>query len=123
MLEGAFDRPSGDAGAEATLLLDERRRILVESIRALPLVAAFFAIAAWKGHNGIERLGSAIIVAGALWIVYYLRSPWNRRRRTESRPDARRIPARPGVEIRPPDPLAAQRKVTESASCGRRAHR
>lgn len=37
MLEGAFDRPSGDAGAEAALLLDERRRMLVESIRELPL--------------------------------------------------------------------------------------
>jgi RNA polymerase sigma-70 factor (ECF subfamily) len=37
MLEGAFDRASGDAGAEAALLLDERRRILVESIRELPL--------------------------------------------------------------------------------------
>jgi RNA polymerase sigma-70 factor (ECF subfamily) len=36
MLEGAFDRPSSDAGAEAALLLGERRRILVESIRELP---------------------------------------------------------------------------------------
>ena len=36
MLEGTFDRPSSDAGAEAALLLDERRRILVESIRELP---------------------------------------------------------------------------------------
>jgi hypothetical protein len=49
-----------------------RRRNRRESFAAL-LVAVFFAIAAWKGHNGIERLGSAIIVAGALWIVYYLR--------------------------------------------------
>lgn len=37
VIEGAFDRPSGDAGAEAALIVDERRRILVESIRALPL--------------------------------------------------------------------------------------
>jgi RNA polymerase sigma-70 factor (ECF subfamily) len=37
MLEGAFDRPSGDTGAEAALLLNEQRRILVESIRGLPL--------------------------------------------------------------------------------------
>jgi RNA polymerase sigma-70 factor (ECF subfamily) len=37
MLEGGLDRPSGDTGAEATLLLDERRRILLDSIRELPL--------------------------------------------------------------------------------------
>jgi vacuolar-type H+-ATPase subunit I/STV1 len=37
------------------------------------VVAAFFAIAAWKQHNAIERLGSLIIVAGALFIIYYIR--------------------------------------------------
>jgi len=37
MLEVGLDHPSGDTGAEAALLLDEQRRILVESIRELPL--------------------------------------------------------------------------------------
>ena len=37
IMEGAFDRPSGDTSAEAALLLDEQRRILVDSIRELPL--------------------------------------------------------------------------------------
>jgi hypothetical protein len=49
-----------------------RRRNRRESFAAW-LVAVFFGFAAWKGHNGLEKLGSAIIVAGALWIVYYLR--------------------------------------------------
>jgi len=35
MLEDTFDHPSSDASAEAALLLDERRRILVQSIREL----------------------------------------------------------------------------------------
>lgn len=36
VLKGVFDRPSTDAGAEATLLLNEGRRILVAGIRELP---------------------------------------------------------------------------------------
>jgi hypothetical protein len=42
-------------------------------ISAALLVAAFFAYALWVQRNGLERLGSGIIVAGALWIVYYIR--------------------------------------------------
>jgi hypothetical protein len=49
-----------------------RRRNIRETVAAL-VVAAFFAIAAWKQHNAIERLGSLIIVAGALFIIYYIR--------------------------------------------------
>src|SRR5690349_21844594 len=44
----------------------------IEGIAALA-VAAFFAYAAWMAPNGIARLGSGIIVGGALWIVYYIR--------------------------------------------------
>jgi hypothetical protein len=36
-------------------------------------MAAFFAVAAWKQPSGLMRLGSGIIVAGLLWIVYYIR--------------------------------------------------
>jgi hypothetical protein len=43
-----------------------------ECVAALA-VAAFFAYAAWIAPNGIARLGSAIIVGGALWIIYYIR--------------------------------------------------
>lgn len=54
---------------------DRRIRIRnrTESVAALA-VAVFFGYAAWMQRNGIERLGSAIIVAGALWIIYYLRN-------------------------------------------------
>ena len=49
-----------------------RTRNRIESLAALA-VAVFFAYAAWMQRNGIERLGSVIIVAGALLIVYYIR--------------------------------------------------
>ena len=49
-----------------------RLRNRVESLAALA-VAGFFAITARKQHNAIEKLGSLIIVAGALFIIYYIR--------------------------------------------------
>lgn len=49
-----------------------RLRNRTESLAAL-VVVGFFAIAAWKQHNAIEQLGSLIIVAGALFIIYYIR--------------------------------------------------
>jgi hypothetical protein len=43
-----------------------------ETLAALA-VAAFFAYAGWMQHNAIERAGCAIIVAGAVYIIYYIR--------------------------------------------------
>jgi hypothetical protein len=43
-----------------------------ETVAALA-VAAFFAYAGWMQHNAIERAGCAIIMAGALYIIYYIR--------------------------------------------------
>jgi hypothetical protein len=48
-----------------------RVRNRIECLAALA-VAGFFAYAAWMQRNGIERLGSVVVVAGALWIVYYI---------------------------------------------------
>ena len=48
------------------------RRNIRETVAAL-VVAVCFTIAAWKQHSIIEQLGSLIIVAGALFIVYYIR--------------------------------------------------
>jgi hypothetical protein len=85
-----------------------RLRNTMETIAALA-VAAFFVYAAWMQRNGLERLGSAIIVAGALWIIYYIRrygaDP------ADPIPDqtmADYQQARP--QIRASDPLAAKRK-------------
>jgi hypothetical protein len=48
-----------------------RVRNRIECLAALA-VAGFFTYAAWIQRNGIERLGSVVVVAGALWIVYYI---------------------------------------------------
>ena len=42
-------------------------------IAAALVVAGFFAYAGWIQHNAIERAGCAIVVAGALYIIYYIR--------------------------------------------------
>jgi len=49
-----------------------RRRNMRETIAAV-IVAIFFTYIAWGQHNAIERAGSFIIAAGALWIIYYMR--------------------------------------------------
>jgi len=49
-----------------------RMRNLRETVTAVA-VAAFFLYLAWLQRNGIARLGSGIVAAGAVWIVYYLR--------------------------------------------------
>jgi len=49
-----------------------RMRNIRETVAAVA-VSAFFVYAAWVQRNGIARLGSGIVAAGALWIVYYLR--------------------------------------------------
>lgn len=49
-----------------------RRRNIRETVAAA-IVAIFFAYIAWGQRNAIERAGSFIIVAGALWIIYYMR--------------------------------------------------
>jgi uncharacterized membrane protein len=49
-----------------------RVRNTVESLAAL-LVAGLFAYMAFPQQNTIERLGKIMIVAAALWIIYYLR--------------------------------------------------
>ena len=49
-----------------------RMRNGIEIVAAL-VVAAFFGFAAWMQQNGIQRLGSAIVAAAALWIVFYIR--------------------------------------------------
>src|SRR5436190_2131481 len=47
-------------------------RNTIETVAALA-VAAFFAYAGWMQRNAIERAGCAIIVAGALYIIFYIR--------------------------------------------------
>ncbi len=49
-----------------------RVRNSIETLAALAVVV-FFGYAAWTERSWVERLGSAIVAAGALWIVYYLR--------------------------------------------------
>ncbi len=49
-----------------------RLRNRIEMVAAL-FVVATFGYFAWLQRNGLERAGSIIIVAGALWIVYYIR--------------------------------------------------
>jgi hypothetical protein len=51
-----------------------RRRNIRETIAAL-VVAVAFTFIAWGERNAIERAGSMIVAAGALWIVYYM---WRR---------------------------------------------
>lgn len=48
-----------------------RRRNRAEMVAAL-IVSASFGYFAWVQRNGIERLGSIIIAASALWIIYYI---------------------------------------------------
>ena len=48
-----------------------RMRNRIESVAALA-VAAFFLYAGTQ-RNGLQRLGSLIVAAGALWIIYYVR--------------------------------------------------
>lgn len=49
-----------------------RRRNMRETVAAV-FVAIFFTYIAWVQRNEIERAGSIILVAGALWIIYYMR--------------------------------------------------
>jgi len=49
-----------------------RRRNLREMI-AGAFVAVFFTFTAWAQHDPIQRAGNIVIVAGALWIMYYIR--------------------------------------------------
>jgi hypothetical protein len=51
-----------------------RRRNIQETVAAA-IVAIFFTFIAWAQRNAIERAGSIILVASALWIVYYI---WRR---------------------------------------------
>jgi hypothetical protein len=51
-----------------------RRRNIRETVAAA-MVAIFFTYIAWGQPNGIDRVGSLILVASSLWIVYYM---WRR---------------------------------------------
>lgn len=66
MLEGAFDRPSVGAGAEAALLLDEQRKILVESIRALALADRQILTLHLEGLSAAEIEEVTGVSAGAV---------------------------------------------------------
>jgi hypothetical protein len=72
---------------EAPIKGDEMRSVVLKKIRAFDrtirlrnlretvgslAVAAFFIFLATVQRNTIERSGSAIVVAGALWIIYYI---------------------------------------------------
>ena len=48
-----------------------RRRNMRETVAAA-VVAIFFTYLAWGQPNGLVRAGSIILVAGALWIIYYM---------------------------------------------------
>jgi hypothetical protein len=88
--------------ADAALRGEEMRKIIVgkmlafdrriqwrnriETLAALA-VAAFFAYAGWMQRNGIERAGCAIIVAGALYIIFYIRRNGGKARAPDPNPD------------------------------------
>jgi len=55
------------AGFDRAIRLRNRAEIL-----AALVVSATFAYFAWVQRNGIERLGSIVIAASALWIIYYI---------------------------------------------------
>lgn len=74
--------------ADTALRGEEMRKIVAEKMRSFDrrvqwrnrieiaaalVVALFFAYAGWIQHNDIERAGCAILVAGALYIIYYIR--------------------------------------------------
>ena len=48
-----------------------RKRDIRETVAAL-VVAAFFTYAAWRKTNALTLAGSVIIVASALWTIYYI---------------------------------------------------
>jgi hypothetical protein len=48
-----------------------RWRNLRETIAAVA-IAVFFTYIAWGQRNGLQRAGSFILVASALWIIYYI---------------------------------------------------
>src|ERR1051325_4331323 len=56
-------------------------------IAAALAVAVFFAYAGWIQHNGIERAGCAMVVGGALYIIFYIRR--NGGETLDSNPDQR----------------------------------
>lgn len=52
------------------------RKIRMRNIREIggaAVVGLFFLFLAWVQHGWIGRLGDLIVVAGALWIIYYIR--------------------------------------------------
>ncbi|MBV8807314.1 MAG: hypothetical protein JO033_01455 [Acidobacteriaceae bacterium] len=58
---------------EKTATFDRMIRLRNETeILAALLVVAAFSYFAWLQRNGLERAGSIVIIAGALWIVYYI---------------------------------------------------
>jgi RNA polymerase sigma-70 factor (ECF subfamily) len=54
LLESSLDRAAGASSAEDTLLLDEKRRMLVEAIRELPVVERQILTLHLEGLSGTE---------------------------------------------------------------------
>jgi len=65
-IEGSFDRPAPDASAEEALLLDEKRRALVEAIRELPLAERQIVTLHLEGLSAAEIEEVTGVSAGAV---------------------------------------------------------
>jgi RNA polymerase sigma-70 factor (ECF subfamily) len=65
-LEGSFDRAAGESSVEDTLLLDEKRRALVEAIRELPIAERQIVTLHLEGLSAIEIEEVTGFTAGAI---------------------------------------------------------
>jgi RNA polymerase sigma-70 factor (ECF subfamily) len=65
-LEGSFDRASGAATAEDALLLDEKRRALMDGIRELPLIDRQIVTLHLEGLSAAEIEEITEVSAGAV---------------------------------------------------------
>jgi len=65
-IKGSFDRPALDASAEEALLLDEKRRALVEAIRDLPIAERQIVTLHLEGLSAAEIEEVTGVTAGAV---------------------------------------------------------
>ena len=65
-MEDSFDRPAGGSSAEDVLLLDEKRRALIEGIRELPLAERQIVTLHLEGLSAADIEEITGITAGAI---------------------------------------------------------